>query len=950
MIISGMTNKILEPGRYQMSFDLMDTPKPSEPISSTLTVLIDGEKRIVPVNKDGYYVFDFMRPVGALATPTIIRVSNTAPPQPSLTKRDLALLFIQRLSPVTVADLQPDKILYTPGQQATARATLHNYAAEAVTGDVRVSEVTGLDDRRVLGTKTVTVPAGGEAAVELPYTAGTAEYGRDLLAEVLLNGTVAEERREPYSVADNLWKVAIGASQVGTTADYTEAGLRKQMLEYRKGYCNWFEKDFWAPDDWGMMTPPPGLTWYSGQARRHENTEKLQVQVQAAHEQGIKAITYGKCMAGGVPGWEMARAKPQWFSTDAWGRTMGRPADVWDMDHWQEADKYKYTDYKYAWTYRWVDLRREDALQHGIDQLIASAKQFGWDGVRYDSGGFRAHFVDGKFDGVDSYNARNMRVTKEKVWKALPGFLFGVNTNDPQAKDGACPLTPADPCGHEFREMLAGGGLWMFEGMRDKPDFWGRRTYKLWSDYARDMTTTMRTIRGYGGHACCSYGDTELYKYVIGTMVGCHDYMGEHLRAAGSENWGRFLTRWGQFVWDPRLRPLPDEEKVLKVTCPRPLWWQGFANELVVSPTKRYVIIHLLNPPVNDEIAKTKTETPAPVEGCAVSLLHGREKLVKATFITPGFPNRAIALNAKYSREGDAGFTIRRLDLWGMLVVELEGTYTVSKDPPALTEPLSAAEKAEMERCKSTYNVPVAEKLLDPAPQFDPEKAKPKAWAAPTVTPPADLKVGGEPGADVLIVNGFYHDAYRLPQALALLAPEARVATCTTRTLPRDYPSLYKYDVVVLVDMGAEAWDSDGLQRLADFARAGGRLVILGGPFTLGQGFFAGSPLAAVLPVEVRQARDVYQAPKPLLLGAKKGVPFLGKPALYYFHAVAPRPGAVARLWAGELPVCWEAPAGAGRIAVFAGTPLGEPTGAGETPFWLWTGWPEQAVLLVLGK
>ncbi len=138
----------------------------------------------------------------------------------------------------------------------------------------------------------------------------------------------------------------------------------------------------------------------------------------------MKAITYGKCMAGGVPGWELARKRPQWFTVDAYGRTMGRPADVWDLDHWQQRDKYKYEDYKYDWSYRWVDLRRLDALDHGIDQLIASAREFGWDGVRYDSGGFRAHFVprDGKvqFDGVDSFNARNMRRTKECIWKEIP--------------------------------------------------------------------------------------------------------------------------------------------------------------------------------------------------------------------------------------------------------------------------------------------------------------------------------------------------------------------------------------------------------------------------------------------------------------------------------------------------------------------------------------------------
>ncbi|MHB9131956.1 MAG: alpha-amylase family protein [Armatimonadota bacterium] len=949
LLAHGISDKTLAPGRYSLSFHVQ---QPSQGVN--LVALI-GETayRATPSLMAGHFTVHFIQ---SATGPVLIRVAgektagNATPENMKATT-----LFLAQLSPLCVQELSSDKILYSPNQQATATATIHNYAAEPIKADIRFTEITGLDDRRVLGTKPVEVPAGGEATVTLPYTVGASEYGRDLLVEILRDGKVVEAKGDSYSVADNLWKVAIGAPTQGAlanSADYSDEVIIKQLRELRKGYCNWIEKDFWAPDDWGLMVTPPGATWFSGQARRHENTEKLQLQIKAAHDLGMKAITYGKCMAGGLPGWELARTKPQWFSVDAYGRTMGRPADVWDLEHWQEADKYKYTDYKYAWTYRWVDLRRLEPLDHGIDQLIASAKQFGWDGVRYDSGGFRAHFVDGKFDGVDSYNARNMRYTKERVWKALPGFLFGVNTNDPVAQansQGVCPLLPTDTCGHEFREMMAGGGLWMFEGMRDKPNFWGRTTYKTWSAYAKDMVQAVRTIKGYGGHACCSYGDTELYKFIIGTMVGCHDYVGEHLRAGGSENWGRFLTRWSSFLWDHRLRALPEAEKLVTVKSATPLWWKEYANELVVSPTKRYVIIHLLNPPVNDEMAKTKNELPKPVTDCHLSLLAGKEQLVRVMFITPGTPNRAIPLIVLNSETGVAEISVPRLDIWGMVVVELNGTYSVPKDAPAFTEPLSPAELAEMERCKPTDNVPVADNLLNPTPKFDPEKAKVKDFGTPKVTAPADLQIGGEAGMDVLLVKGFYHYTYRLPEALKLLAPQARITECTTRDLPKDYPDLYKYDVVVLIDMGADAWNADGQKRLADYVQAGGRLVVLGGPFTLGQGFFTGTALESILPVQVRQARDVYQLPKPLPLGMKKGVPAPGKPLLYYYHAVHPKPGAKTLLWAGDLPVLYEWTSGKGTASVFTGTTMGE-AGKGETPFWQWDGWAAMAVKMVVGE
>jgi len=947
VIAQGVTAQSLPAGRYRLHFVMAGKYDATDKFS----VRVNDE--VMPLNTAGC---DFIVPVGALETPTLARVSwegtSAGTPEQHMSQASVNLLHIERLSPLLVSDLTVDKILYAPKQDAVAGATIRNYSAEPLTADIRFTEITGLSDRRVLGVKPVTVPANGTVAVSLPFNVGSIDYGRDLLAEIVRDGKVVESKSDSYSVSDNLWKVAVGgqnggsiASSVGSSAE----SIVKEITGLRAGYSNWFEKDFWAPDDWGLMVTPPGATWFSGQARRHESTDNILLQVKTAHALGIKAITYGKCMAGGTPGWELARKSPQWFSVDAYGRTIGRPADVWDMEHWQEADR-QHRDFKYDWTYRWVDLRQQAPLDHGIDQLIASAKQFGWDGVRYDSGGFRAHFVDGKFDGVDSYNARNMRYTKERVWKELPGFLFGMNTNDPVSVDGACPLKPTDKCGHEFREMMAGGGLWMFEGMRDRPDFWGRRTYKSWSDYAQDMVTTMRTLRGYGGQACCSYGDTETYKFIIGTMVGCHDYVGEHLRAKGAENWGRFLTRWSQFLWDPRLRALPDEEKRVIVKSDRPVWYKGFCNELVVSPTKRYVIINLLNPPVNDVIAKTKDELPAPIEGISVGLTHDNEKLLQQEFIAPIKPNMPLLkVQVIAGTPGEPMFILPRLDVWGMVVFELEGHYTMPKDAPAFTEPLSKDELAEMERCKPTFNVPVADNLLNPTPNFDPEKAKLKDFGTAKVTPPANATVGGEPGTSVLLVKGFYHDTYRLPAALKAIAPNARVTECTSRDLPKDYADLYKYNVVVLIDMGAEYWNADGQQRLADYVRAGGRLVVLGGPFTLGQGFFKGTALEAVLPVEVRQARDVYQLPTPLALGKQKGTPLPGNPMLYYYHAVTPRPNARVLLWAGDLPIAYEQSVGKGTTVVFAGTPMGESKEQDKPSFWTWNGWPELASGLILG-
>jgi uncharacterized membrane protein len=146
----------------------------------------------------------------------------------------------------------------------------------------------------------------------------------------------------------------------------------------------------------------------------------------------------------------------------------------------------------------------------------------------------------------------------------------------------------------------------------------------------------------------------------------------------------------------------------------------------------------------------------------------------------------------------------------------------------------------------------------------------------------------------------------------------------------------------------ADAWDADGHKRLADYVGAGGRLVVLGGPFTLGQGYFKGTALERVLPVDVRMARDIYRLQEPLAIGNAKLSAFTGRPLLYYYHAVRPKADSKVRLWAGKLPVLLERKVGKGQVLVFIGTVLGDPQNKAETPFWEWKDWARTLGKLIL--
>jgi uncharacterized membrane protein len=220
---------------------------------------------------------------------------------------------------------------------------------------------------------------------------------------------------------------------------------------------------------------------------------------------------------------------------------------------------------------------------------------------------------------------------------------------------------------------------------------------------------------------------------------------------------------------------------------------------------------------------------------------------------------------------------------------------------------------------------------------------------------PDGLMVGGAPGLDVLVVKGWTWDTYKLDAVLPALTAADRITeiwavTGEAASFPQKHEDLYKYDVVVLCNVGAYGLQFPGRKCLTDFVTAGGGLLVLGGLYTLGQGNMAGTGLAELLPVTLTDGREVQRAPQPLALKPGKGglsfadLGYAPKPSVYWRHLVTVKPGASTPLLAGTEPflVTWDA--GKGRVAVVTGTALGDTVGT-ETPFWAWANWPT-----VLGK
>lgn len=215
------------------------------------------------------------------------------------------------------------------------------------------------------------------------------------------------------------------------------------------------------------------------------------------------------------------------------------------------------------------------------------------------------------------------------------------------------------------------------------------------------------------------------------------------------------------------------------------------------------------------------------------------------------------------------------------------------------------------------------------------DSAPPQVWAFPPQQP-----------LRVLALRGLWFNDYGTDRALARLGG-ARVTDCWHRPDNlRFYPStpeaLLRHHIVIIGNINAAAIGADRMNLLRDYVRHGGALLILGGNY--GCADYHNTPLEEVAPATfpektslVNEAVGLPLAPLP---GASKTTAAPNaQPRVYWYHNVTPKPGAKTIATAGGHPLLLTGNYGAGRVALFAGTLLGDPP-AGQLPFWKWDGWP----------
>jgi hypothetical protein len=498
---------------------------------------------------------------------------------------------------VMLAEARPDKLFYFTGETVNGVVTLSNPTKDAKAVQVRVWLEQGLDRTVGVQTRDITVAATSAQSVTFTWPAKEiARYGQALAVEVVADGKVTATGGDCFSSADNVWRVGIaGGHPVAWTAEHVKdlAGIERSVDFFRDQYVNTFEKFFWAPDDFAKMTVE-SPEWYSGQARYHENLERFKHMCDYGRKIGVLPTTYGKSIGSGSAARDFIRANPEMVW--GFGEVMSFIPDTEELAKWDVVPE------KPWGSTAWANYNMNDpaVVQHGIDQIIASSKQFGWAGVRFD-GHFQARtgknragdkIVDFSPDDADRQTAANQKALKDQTRKVFPGYVFGYNFAN-------CTLDQRFQSNlREAVELCRGGGHIMDEYA--KANAGGNHPYRKWADFALLMVRQTEQVRRLGGELFPMLGGGQVgwYQTIFTLAAGAHpnyQYIPPAL--------GRFATRYGELLWGANLRNVWNP---LGFVVVRPgVMWENYVREQRLDNRHKRLIIHLINPPPQD----TATET-----------------------------------------------------------------------------------------------------------------------------------------------------------------------------------------------------------------------------------------------------------------------------------------------------------------------------------------------------
>ena len=602
-----------------------------------------------------------------------LAVEGAATPLASI---DYPALIVERavIEPVSrtqwIEEIAPRFVHIYPGQENPVEVLVRNFEGRAVKASVELEIRTGLDEVLHTATQEISLAANDTATSRFPWISGKREFGHEARVRVLVDGQPAHTASEFFSVSFPVWKTAIQGSGFITWFG-REQDFPAHVARNRAGYVNVEEAFSWQPSSWTDLTPTAD-DWWTGQGSFHNSRAGLEQWIGLSHSNGIKMITYLWPTASGPTGLQWARENPDLVSQSG----VGLPGEFFDVEDLRlqavtAADRRLWRLRSGIWNYVGVDRGLLRGLDAGFDQVIASAKKFGWDGVRFDTppswGAMAAADLHADFRGakaealmqklVPEYfsqttdrwsdaavSTRNIRYARHRFREALPQFAISSNWG--------IDLATANPLQRKiYEESCTDGGQIMDEAIRLSAN-------SPWINYFRRLQTQVADTRQRGGHHCAvalnaTDALTRAYAQIAVFASGSHPYgdYGWHQPLPG--RYTQFATRFGEFLWSADLATVAADAAGFSVNEEN-LWWRDHVRQRTLPDGRVQFVLQLITPPPLEKVAELKPSRLTPWRrGLTVTRRTAQTPVVWALSAEPA--TRATLLDPR--KTGD-GFTV----------------------------------------------------------------------------------------------------------------------------------------------------------------------------------------------------------------------------------------------------------------------------------------------------
>ena len=836
-----------------------------------------------------------------------------------------------------VTKVRLDKVHYAPGEKVQAAVEL--LGVEAGDYELQADLVTEIDAVEKVHTQAVDLKLGSSSEIRFEFTLDpTREFGHELRCTLLKDGKPVHTGREFFGVSRNVYRVGITGRGQNSSAGLTKDYIDELMLANRKVYANYMEFFAWAPCDYSEMTPDTE-SFHSGQTQYPGSKSSLKLLIETAHAHGLKAITYGKSCAAGIAGFETVRRHPEYFGHGAASGLYSDAFDTFYLDLMVD-NRYTLKDGKggasgwQSWASAWVKNDANSAVDLGAQEIIDSAKMFGWDGVRWDG-----HFVG------------NMPRLIERINRELPGFVHGYNVAF-ASPGSALFLPPGDETSRkDFHTIAENHGTMMDESVRE----WSHTNYSsgvmqpFYEALAREADYEKR-IGGLPLFITLGMGSPQ--DITLGVLMGVaagqrYTYMSSPADFAFGPL-SRFMTRYSAVVWDD-TKAIADAGKFVKITpaSDRQPWFEQTCWVRSAPNGRQQLIVNLVNRPGYDAFSNRVQPPPATLRNLHITVATPADtQLARVIHCSPDLIDGSETLEIK-----DGGATLPALRLWSIVVFEYENVDGKSLTQPIfpVTDPIGAAKAyfaAQPAPAKPTE--PPVSPFADYSREYNAD-----ADVAAKLTRPTEMRLHRNGVLDVHHARGVYAWLNPIRNAVALGGGGSYQSSTVNRAgfrlgpggsmegFPDDYESLLGCDVVVLDNVHSVDLGPTRRAMIADFVRSGGGLMVMGGIYNLSWGADRNSAIGEILPVEIKKYADIETIDAPLVASKNPVFESLGGEAIGQVLRVdrsTPRAGAEVLATVDGRPAIVGVTAGKGRVIVVLINPYGEfPEGA--TPYYRSPGW-----------